>query len=86
MKLTFTEGASTWEAVGEYIPDGVYKMTEFGVDDMEDGHNERTWPVSSRPVRCFITCLLYSDPISSPSLWIGWVRSIQLDNKDSGVS
>ena len=37
MELTSTEGAADWEAAGEYIPDGMYDMMEFGVDDMEDG-------------------------------------------------
>ena len=37
MELTSSEGAATWEAAGEYIPDGMYNMTEFGVDDMEIG-------------------------------------------------
>ena len=37
MELPSTEGPSTWEAAGGNIPDGVYKMTEFDEDNMEDG-------------------------------------------------
>ena len=37
MELPSTEGPSTWEAAGENIPDGMYKMTEFDEDNMEDG-------------------------------------------------
>ena len=37
MELPSTKGPSTWEATGKNVPDGVYKMTEFDEDDMEDG-------------------------------------------------
>ena len=37
MELSSTKGPSTWEAEEENNPDGVYKMTEFYEDDMEDG-------------------------------------------------
>ena len=36
MELTSTEGLTTWDAAGENIPDGMYNMTEFDEDDMED--------------------------------------------------
>ena len=37
MNLPLTKGPSSWEAVRENIPDGMYTMTEFDEYDMEDG-------------------------------------------------
>ena len=37
MELPSTEGPSTWKAERENIPDGMYTMTGFVENDMEDG-------------------------------------------------
>ena len=44
MELLSSEGPSTWEAVGEYIPDGMYTMREFDENNMEDDKPFATIP------------------------------------------
>ena len=41
------EGPSTWEAARENIPDGMYKMTEFDEDNMEDGKPPAKHPTNN---------------------------------------
>ena len=69
MELPSTKRPSTWEAAEENIPDGVYKMTEFDDDDMEDGK-----PAAKNPPKTKGYCQNHHNQVNSREICLNFER------------